>query len=767
MAYIGVSPGNGVRKKHTYTADASQTSFTGAGAEGVTLSYKDSNFVDVYQNGVKLAEADYTSTSGTTVVLAQAAAADDIVEIIVYDVFSVADTVSKADGGTFDGNVAFAGNLSIGSTAITSTAAELNILDGVTSTAAELNILDGVTSTTAELNILDGVTSTAAELNILDGVTSTFTELNLLDGVTATTAELNILDGVTSTAAELNILDGVTSTATELNLLDGVTATTAELNILDGVTSTAAELNALDGITAVVGELNALDIGSTAVGTAVASKAVILDSSKDYTGIRNLTISGELDAATLDISGAIDVAGTANLDIVDIDGAVDMATTLQVDGVATFTGRDIHNGGITIANAGQIGSVGDADAIAIASDGVVTMTQIPVLSAGLNVSGGTIAGTLATAAQGNITSLGNLSALTVDDITIDGSTITDAGTMTMTVGALTIDATNDIILDAGGGDIILKDDGTEFGNIANSSSDLQIVSIVSDKDIIFRGNDGGSFLNALTLDMSDAGTAIFNHDISLADNGKANFGSSADFQIYHDSSNAYLRNELSDSDIIFQGNDGGTQVEIARFDVSGKGFAVGTTSAGLGFMAVHGPSGGNATFKAANTSTSGNTTCIMAFMDGSGSATSNSAFLQGFNGANSFYLLGNGTHSFTSDENAKKNIETTRDGYLEDLAKLRVVKYNWKEQEDGDDKELGLIAQEVETVFPKLVMLDIDPQIEDADKKKMIKTTVLPFMLLKGLQEANTKIEALKTENATQSTQIADLISRIVTLENA
>ena len=53
-----------------------------------------------------------------------------------------------------------------------------------------------------------------------------------------------------------------------------ITATAAELNIMDGVTSTAAELNTLDGITAVVGELNALDLGSTAVGTAIASKAV-------------------------------------------------------------------------------------------------------------------------------------------------------------------------------------------------------------------------------------------------------------------------------------------------------------------------------------------------------------------------------------------------------------------------------------------------------------------------------------------------------------
>jgi len=194
-----------------------------------------------------------------------------------------------------DGTV-FADVLDLAGTAITSTAAELNILDGVTSTAAELNILDGVTSTAAELNILDGVTSTAAELNILDGVTST-------------TAELNILDGVTSTFEELNLLDGVTATTAELNILDGVTSTAAELNILDGVTSTTAELNVLDGITAVVGELNALDIGSTAIGTAVASKAVILDANKDYTGVRNLTLTGDLTVGGDDLTMGTNTAG--------------------------------------------------------------------------------------------------------------------------------------------------------------------------------------------------------------------------------------------------------------------------------------------------------------------------------------------------------------------------------------------------------------------------------------------------------------------------
>jgi hypothetical protein len=82
------------------------------------------------------------------------------------------DLITLADGiATVAGEISVT-TLDIGGTNVTSTAAELNILDGVTSTAAELNILDGVTSTTAELNILDGVTSTATELNIMDGDTS-------------------------------------------------------------------------------------------------------------------------------------------------------------------------------------------------------------------------------------------------------------------------------------------------------------------------------------------------------------------------------------------------------------------------------------------------------------------------------------------------------------------------------------------------------------------------------------------------------------------
>jgi len=130
--------------------------------------------------------------------------------------------------------------------------------------------------------------------------------------VTSTAAELNILDGVTASAAEINVLTGVTSTAAELNLVDGSSAGTI-VNSKAVVYSSGGQVNgttlAIAGtaISADAAEINVLD-GVTA-GTVIASKALVADANIDITGGRNITITGELDASVLDISGAGDVAG--------------------------------------------------------------------------------------------------------------------------------------------------------------------------------------------------------------------------------------------------------------------------------------------------------------------------------------------------------------------------------------------------------------------------------------------------------------------------
>ena len=113
MPYIGTSPSNGVRRVFDYTATAGQTSFSGSDNNSQTLAYTDSAYIDVYQNGILLIPSDYTATTGTTVVLDTGATVSDTVQIVAYDVFSVADTVSASDGGSFGGNVGVGGTLSV------------------------------------------------------------------------------------------------------------------------------------------------------------------------------------------------------------------------------------------------------------------------------------------------------------------------------------------------------------------------------------------------------------------------------------------------------------------------------------------------------------------------------------------------------------------------------------------------------------------------------------------------------------------------------
>ena len=96
MAYIGQTLTEGTRRAHTFTATAGQTTFNAVYGVGS---------VDVYQNGILLQPADYTATTGTTVVLGVAAALDDEITIIAHNTFSVADAPTLSGGGTFASSI--------------------------------------------------------------------------------------------------------------------------------------------------------------------------------------------------------------------------------------------------------------------------------------------------------------------------------------------------------------------------------------------------------------------------------------------------------------------------------------------------------------------------------------------------------------------------------------------------------------------------------------------------------------------------------------
>ena len=202
---------------------------------------------------------------------------------------------------------------------------------------------------------------------------------------------------------------------------------------------------------------------------------------------------------------------------------------ITVDSAADIV-LDADGGDVFVKDAGTtFGSLTNTSGNLIIKSGTTTAATF----SGANV---TFAGTIASGAidtsAANITSGGVIKIdvdADADDLTGDSATgritlgagedlnLYHGGTNSYIVndtGDLIIDSAGDIQLDADGGDVILKDGGTQFGGLANTSSDFVISSSVQDKDLVFKGNDGGSSVTALTLDMSAAGAATFNNDIT-------------------------------------------------------------------------------------------------------------------------------------------------------------------------------------------------------------------------------------------------------------
>ena len=169
----------------------------------------------------------------------------------------------------------------------------------------------------------------------------------------------------------------------------------------------------------------------------------------------------------------------------------------------------------------------------------------------------------------------------VDNITIDGNEI-DVGS-----GDLTLDVAGNIILDADGGYVLLKDAGVQYGGFYTSSSDLVMQSYVQDKDIIFYGNDGGSGITALSLDMSAAGAATFNTTIRANTSIGIGMAPTEILDITSASGDARIRIDApsgSDTEIKFY-NAGVSQFTIGHDDGTDN-FVIGTTNVDAPLVSV-------------------------------------------------------------------------------------------------------------------------------------------------------------------------------------
>ena len=337
------------------------------------------------------------------------------------------------------------------------------------------------------------------------------------DTVTMQASNAVIFEGATADAHEttLSIVDP-TSDHTQYLVNQGGYIPVLAAATTTQISSTPEELNILDGATVVVGEINALDLGSTAVGTAIASKAVILDSNKDYDGIRNLTITGELDGATLDISGNADIDGTTNLDAVDIDGAVQLDATLTVG--ANDQGYDIiFYGDTASANVTWDTSADDlifnGGAGLIVPDGQFTLgsTAVGSTAAELNLLDGSAKST---------------SSITIADadafVVIDGTTTKQIPASDIKTYASSATAADDIAT------------GDGAVNIVTTSGNITIDAQANDTDVIIKVDDNGSSVTAVTFDGSDEGNAIFVNDVQLKSDGALlEFGADLDTTLTH------------------------------------------------------------------------------------------------------------------------------------------------------------------------------------------------------------------------------------------
>jgi hypothetical protein len=211
-------------------------------------------------------------------------------------------------------------------------------------------------------------------------------------------------------------------------------------------------------------------------------------------------------------------------------------------------------------------------------------------------------------------------------ITITDTDGTGSPVIKADVNDLVLDSPGNIILDAFSNSLIFKDNGQQIGSFANFSGDFGMQSQIADKDIILRGNDNGVVLTALTLDMSEAGAAIFNDKVILGANKVIEFGDAGEtisgdgtdltiassnnttidsvgsifldadnnglvdfkdggttyLRVSEVGNNAILKSFISDGNFIIKGNDGGVDTTALTLDMSEAGAATFNSSVTVG-----------------------------------------------------------------------------------------------------------------------------------------------------------------------------------------
>jgi len=504
-------------------------------ADGAVVYFGDDQDVSlthVADTGILLSSTDQLQFGDSGTYIHQSA--DGVLDL-------VSDTEIEINATTIDinGAVDVSGNLSVGGSLDVTGTIDLSDSDFTNAGDIQLDSItgDGDTNTSITFSGSDVITITAGgetQITFNNGsiLPTTDNDIDLgsssyefkdayFDGTVTSDAFAGPLTGdvtgnvsgtaaTVTTAAQSNITSlGTLTTLTVDNVIIngstiGHTSDTDLMTVASGVLTVAGEvsLTTLDiggtNVTSTAAELNYSDTGA-AVGTVVASKVVTVDSNKDVSSFRNITLTGELDAATLDISGNADIDGTTNLDAVDIDGVV------QIDGATTFgvddTGVDVKFFGAT--SGAYLLWDESADKLLTAGGTVVDIVKDKLLIGGTAVT--------TTAAELNI--LDGKSFLDEDDLSSDSAT------------AIASQQSIKAYIDGTGGSmssfILEDDDGTEVS--ISDSEEVKFIGsgITTNWTDTTPGSDGDPFDLTFTVDAAQTGiTSIYATDLIMGEDSQ-------------------------------------------------------------------------------------------------------------------------------------------------------------------------------------------------------------------------------------------------------
>ena len=488
MAYIGARPVNGFFSKQDISTDGSTTTF----ALDFTISSTSSIIVSV---GGVIQEPDtaYTLSGGNTSIVFSEAPASTADTYIHYLGQAIVQNFTDVNGTEF-------------------------ILD-----------VDADTSLTADTD--DEIDIKVGGTDISTIKSTGFHNIDSIKFVAGTGDDLQLYhDGTNSYLANST---GALKVATETS---GIAVTighsTSEVTIGDNLTVTG---DLTIGGTTNFGDFNITNVGSIALDTITndgtditldSSGDIILDAAgNDIFFKAGGTTIGEIENESNNLIIKSSVSD-ADLILRGNDGGSEISALtfdMSAAGKATFNDQVVVGDGKLVLNATAITATG-AEVNLI--DGGATVGTTAIAS-----GDGIITNDSGTMRVTNVDTFDTYFSATTKTLTNKTLTTPVIATVSSSSNDFTVDAGADIILDADGADIIFKDAGTSILTITNNSTDVDLTVATQDKDIRFKGDDGGAGITALTLDMSDAGTAVFNHDIKIADDGQIGSASAADAMI--------------------------------------------------------------------------------------------------------------------------------------------------------------------------------------------------------------------------------------------